>query len=713
MKLIAKYLKPYILMILLIVGLTYVQVQTELALPDYMSDIVTNGIQFSGVNDNIPKSINQNDMETISYFLNDSDCQKVLNQYTLVNKGENGVIDNQEIEFKENVYLLNEDYLDISDIIKNPLVYKYICTQANVIVTKENKDFILKGIESYLNSVKDNYDNIVKLSIKDIYTNVGLSISIIQNNYILKIGLEMILVSLLSIVVTLCSSYLAVKISTEVGKKLRRDIFNKVESFSSSEFSKFSTSSLITRSGNDITKIQNLIQIMLRMMLMAPMMGITSVFKVMRYPSVAWILLVAIGIMLGLIGLLIAVAVPKFSKIQKLVDKINSHMREFLDGILVIRAFNSQKIEEDKFDETNSSLTKIDRFVNRMMNIISPVMTFIMNGLTIAILWYSSKQIEMDVMSVGDMMAFMQYAMHVVMSFMFVSMLFFMIPRSLVSAKRINEVLNVENTILDKENPESLPLENGDLIFDNVSFKYPNAEEEVLSNISFKVSPKETVAFIGSTGAGKSTIIKLIPRLFDVTSGKITYCGKDIRDISQKELHERIGYATQKAILFQGSIKENIEFGRDVNEDELNDAIKTSQSLNIISEKEEGVDYLITQAGTNVSGGQKQRISIARALAKKANIYIFDDTFSALDYETDKKLRKELKELISKTNASVLIVGQRIATIKDADKIIVLDNGKIVGMGKHFELLDSCKVYQEIAYSQLSKEELENARTNA
>jgi len=403
---------------------------------------------------------------------------------------------------------------------------------------------------------------------------------------------------------------------------------------------------------------------------------------------------------------LIIFAIPKFEIVQKLTDKINSIMREVLDGILVIRAFNSQKVEEEKFDEINSEFRRIDLFVSNLMNIISPIMTLIMNGLTVMITWFAAKQIDIDVMTIGDMMAFSQYAIHVVMSFMFVTMLFFMIPRSLVSVKRIKEVLDTENTILDIDNPIELPKENGELVFDNVSFKYPNAEECVLEDISFTAKPAETVAIIGSTGSGKSTIVKLIPRLFDVSSGRISYCGEDIRNVSQKQLHEKIGYASQNAILFTGDIKSNIEFGRDLSEEELNKAIRISQSENIIKEKTDGINEMISQGGTNVSGGQKQRLSIARALAQDKNIYIFDDCFSALDYETDKKLRAALNELIEKTKATVLIVAQRISTIKNADKIIVLDNGKIVGEGKHQDLLKSCEVYQQIAYSQLSKEEL-------
>jgi ATP-binding cassette subfamily B protein len=417
-------------------------------------------------------------------------------------------------------------------------------------------------------------------------------------------------------------------------------------------------------------------------------MGITAVFKVLRYPNISWLLIVAIGVIVCAMIVLAVFAVPKFEVIQKLTDRINSIMREFLDGMLVIRAFNSQKTEEDKFEATNREYSRIERFVSGIMNIMGPVMTFVMNALTVSITWFAAKQIDIDAMTIGEMMAFSQYAIHVVMSFMFVTVMFFMIPRSLVSVKRIREILDTENTILDKEDPEVLPEENGELVFEDVSFRYPGAEESVLENISFSAKPGETVAFIGSTGSGKSTIVKLIPRLFDVSAGKISYCGKDIRDVSQKQLHERIGLASQKAILFTGDIRSNIEFGRDISEEDLNEAIRISQSENIIAEKLDGLQERISQGGTNVSGGQKQRLSIARALAQKKDIYIFDDCFSALDYETDKKLRSALNERIEKTKSTVLIVAQRISTIKNADKIIVLDEGKIVEDGKYEELIE-------------------------
>ncbi|MBQ0035895.1 MAG: ABC transporter ATP-binding protein [Firmicutes bacterium] len=700
MKYLFKYIKPYILVVLMIFVFTFVQVQTELALPDYMADIVTDGIQYAGIVETVPKAITSKDMNELLLFTKDD--EQILKQYSLIEKGNKAVVDNKEIEFIDDVYVLKEDYEDISSIIEMPIVSTYICHQQNLDVNTVD----ISTIQTNLKGLEENYSSMVKLYTGQLYRNVGLNCETIQTNYILISGLKMLGIAAISVVAQLVTTYLATKTAAKIATKMRKDVFEKVESFSSSEFSKFSTSSLITRTSNDVTKAQQLIQMMLRMMMIAPMMGLTAVAKVSQYPGVSWLLVVAICIIVAGMIVLAIFAVPKFEIIQRLVDKINSITREYLDGMLVIRAFNSQPQEEEKFDETNREFRKIDRFVSNMVNIAMPIMTLVLNGLTVAITWFSAKQIDLDVMSIGDMMAFSQYAMHVVMSFMIVTVMFFMIPRSLVSVRRIEEVMNTKNTILDDDNPETLPKENGVLSFNNVTFKYPGASESVLDNISFKANPGETVAFIGSTGSGKSTIIKLIPRLFDVSGGSITYCGHDIRKVKQADLHDKIGYATQKAILFSGDIKSNIEFGREISDADLNEAIDISQSRNILEENAEGIHTPITQGGSNVSGGQKQRISIARTLADKKNIYIFDDSFSALDYATDKKLRSELNELIKKTKSTVLIVAQRISTIKNSDKIIVLDEGKIVGQGTHEELLKNCDVYQQIAYSQLSKEEL-------
>ena len=698
---------------MVVVLFTFVQVQSELKLPDYMSDIVTNGIQYNGISENVPRAIGEKDLDKLSLFVDDLDSI-----YTLAEKDREYKVANQVVSFKENVYILNEDYDgSLDNELSKAMTYVFLAEKAGVDddtfkMLKDNpsmKKQYLEKFDEYVSGLQDNTASVSKFYIQSVYEDVGLNVETVQSNYILHEGLLMLGVALVSICAQLSSTYLATKIATNVAYRMRRDVYNKVESFASAEFSKFSTSSLITRTTNDITQIQQLTQMCLRMMLMAPLMGITSIFKVMRYPDMLWILLVAIGVIAFCMILLLIFALPRFKKMQTLIDKLNNVMRELLDGLLVIRAFNTERNEEKRFDVSNRELYDNDWHVNRTLISIMPIMMLTMNLLTIGILWYGAKLIDIDVMSVGDMMAFIQYAMHVVMSFMILAMVWTMVPRALVSLGRVNEVLSTENTIMDKDDTVDVPSE-GVLAFNDVSFKYPNAEENVLEHISFKALPGETVAFIGSTGSGKSTIVKLIPRLFDVSEGSITYGDHDIRDYSQKDLRNHIGYVTQKAILFKGTIKSNIEFGEEIDEDALNSAIDIAQAREIISEKELGIDEPITQGGTNVSGGQKQRISIARALAKRdANIFIFDDSFSALDYKTDKKLRDELTKMIEKKKSTVLIVAQRISTIKNADKIVVLDEGKIVGMGKHSELMKDCDVYKEIAYSQLSKEELEDA----
>ncbi len=698
---------------MIVVLFTFVQVQSELKLPDYMSDIVTNGIQYNGISENVPRAISEKEMNKLSLFVDDLD-----DIYTLANKDREYKVANQVVSFKENVYILNEDYDgSLDNELSKGMTYVFLAEKAGVdddtFKMLENnpslKEQYLEKFNEYVSGLQDNMGSVSKFYIQSVYEDIGLNVETVQSNYILHEGLLMLGVAFVSICAQLLSTYLATKIATNVAYRMRRDVYNKVESFASAEFSKFSTSSLITRTTNDITQIQQLTQMCLRMMLMAPLMGITSIFKVMRYPDMLWILLVAIGVIAFCMILLLIFALPRFKKMQTLIDKLNNVMRELLDGLLVIRAFNTERNEEKRFDVSNRELYDNDWHVNRTLISIMPIMMLTMNLLTIGILWYGAKLIDIDVMSVGDMMAFIQYAMHVVMSFMILAMVWTMVPRALVSLGRVNEVLSTENTIMDKDDTVDVPSE-GVLAFNDVSFKYPNAEENVLEHISFKALPGETVAFIGSTGSGKSTIVKLIPRLFDVSEGSITYGDHDIRDYRQKDLRDHIGYVTQKAILFKGTIKSNIEFGEEIDEGALNSAIDIAQAREIISEKELGIDEPITQGGTNVSGGQKQRISIARALAKRdANIFIFDDSFSALDYKTDKKLRDELAKMIEKKKSTVLIVAQRISTIKNADKIIVLDEGKIVGMGKHSELMKDCDVYKEIAYSQLSKEELEDA----
>ena len=704
MKFIFSYLKKYWFAVFMVVLLTVFHVLAELSLPEYMSNIVTNGIQYGGIEESIPEVINEEDLNRLLEFVDEKDKNSVIDNYHLIEANTPIELYNKEYSFNNNVYKLGN--VDVNKIIEKPLLYSYILDSQEIELSLDNKDEQIKYLDEELNKLSESSDNLLKLEVRNIYNHVGVDTVSIQTDYILRMGIVMLGISIINVITTLASAYFAIKTAARIAATMRLDIFKKVESFSATEFSKFSASSLITRTNNDVTKVQQLVQMMMRMMLISPLMGIVSVIKVLKYPALSWILIVAIAVIIMLMIILLVVAVPKFAIIQRLVDKINSIMREFLDGMLVIRAFNREKLEEEKFDQTNSELTSIDRRISKLMAIAMPIMTFIMNSIAVAIIWFSAKQIDMNVISVGEMMAFIQYAMHVVISFTLVSVTFFMVPRALVSVRRIEEVMNTDVSIKDKEETKSLPLENGDFVFDNVSFKYPGAEEKVLENISFTASPGETVAFIGSTGSGKSTIVKLIPRLFDVTEGSIKYCGIDIRDLKQHDLHDAIGYATQKAFLFKGTIESNIRFGRDISDLEVKEAIRVSQSKNIIEDKEDGINALITQAGTNVSGGQKQRLSIARALAQNKKIYVFDDSFSALDFETDKKLRAELDKVVKKNNATVFIVAQRISTIMNADKIIVIDKGNIVGMGSHSELLSTCEVYRQIASSQLSEKEL-------
>ena len=714
MRKLLRYLKPFWWIVILIVGLTFAQVQTELSLPDYMSNIVTNGIQYGGVENATPLVVEKTTMDHYLIFMDDSVKEEVLSHYELLNSGQEAVVSGQSVVFKNDVYYL-KDEVKLDDYFIKPIVYVSLIDNdensasiyETIATSDAAKDELIIKLDEATSSYADNLSSAAISALTQEYKQVGVNTEVLQTDYILYTGLEMLGISLLGVICQISSTYLATMVACKVAKNLRHDVFSKVESFSSAEFSRFSSSSLITRTTNDIQQVQMLIQMMLRIILIAPMMGIVSVLKVFRYPDLLWLLLVAIAVISLAMIITLLVAMPRFKKIQSLVDRLNKVMQEFLEGILVIRAFNYEKREEDRFDLANKALSKINLFVSRAMSVMMPFMMFVMNALTVLIIWFGAEQININAMSVGEMMAFIQYAMNVLMSFMIVAMIWIMVPRSLVSAERIFEVLDMESSINDIEKPQSFP-ENGELCFADVSFKYPKAEEYVLKNISFSAKPGETVAFIGSTGSGKSTLIKLIPRLFDVSEGRISIGDVDIRDMAQEDLREHIGYVPQKALLFTGTIESNIKFGKEVSDDRLNRAIEISQSSNIIAEKDEGLESPIVQGGTNVSGGQKQRLSIARALVKDAAIYIFDDSFSALDYQTDKRLREGLSKMIAKTKAMVLIVAQRISTIKNADKIIVLSDGEIVGMGKHEDLLKHCAVYQEIAKSQLSEEELAN-----
>ena len=529
-------------------------------------------------------------------------------------------------------------------------------------------------------------------------------------DYIWRTGVLMIGVSAATVVCSLAGSFFASRTAAKSSRDIRDALFKKVTAFSAAELEEFSTASLITRSTNDVQMVQQATVMILRLACFAPMMGIGAIIKALNTSvSLSWTVGLALLVILCIMAMAFFLVLPKFQVLQKKLDRLNLIMKERLSGILVIRAFNTERSEEKRFDDANVELTKINMFVNRAMSFMMPALMFVMNAVSILIIWAGAHLVEAQSLMIGDMLAYLQYAMHVIMSFLFITMIFIMIPRSAVSAQRIGEVLDVEPTIEDSETPVSLTDCSGTVQFRNVSFAYPDAEEKTLENISFTAQPGKTTAIIGGTGSGKSTLISLIPRFYDVTEGEVLLDGVNIRDLTQHDLREQIGYVPQKGLLFSGTIATNLQYGKDdASPEEMIEAAATAQAMEFIDEKEHGIDEEVSQGGTNVSGGQKQRLSIARALVKKPKIYIFDDSFSALDFKTDKALRDALKEKVG--DSTIIIVAQRINTIIDADQIIVLDEGKLAGIGTHEQLMEECQVYKEIALSQLSEEELERGR---
>lgn len=718
-----RYLKPYWMSVVAVVALIFAQVQCELALPDYMSDIVSYGIQYNGITSDVPEAMSEETLEHMAYFMSDEDYETVKDAYELseevsitgktytVNNAVYALKDDADASLKSVVdtpYLIvsmlgNEDAMKQMGIDNADAIWQAIALQP------EMADMISEKANETLGAyTEDNLYGAVRMSVASEYEAMGLSLESIQNSYIFHEGLIMLGIALLGSLAAIAAAFLASRAATGAARDMRKDVFEKVESFSNEEFSHFSTASLITRTTNDIQQVQNVLTMMLRIVMFAPMMGLTSLFKVLRYKNLADILGVAVVLMIGLMLVVFMIAMPKFRISQKLVDNLNLVAREQLEGMSVIRAFNNEDMEEKRFDKANKDITDLNIFINRLMAVVSPVMTCIMSGVTIAIIWIGASSIDLGTMQIGDMMAFIQYSTHVLMSFMIVAAIFIMLPRASVSANRVFEILETDVRIKDKDNPKHLPEGNATITFDHVSFAYPGAQQNVLEDISFKAEPGETVAFIGSTGSGKSTLINLLPRFFDVTEGAIRIGDVDIRDVTQHELRDRIGYIPQKGVLFSGTVESNLRYG-DENADQtaIENALAVSQAKEFVEKMPHGIEESIAQGGTNVSGGQKQRLSIARALVKKADIFIFDDTFSALDYKTDASLRQALNEMIEKTKATVLIVAQRISTIRNADRIVVLDQGRVAGIGTHDELMETCSVYQEIARSQLSQEELE------
>ena len=714
-----RYMKERWYYIVLIIALLFLQAYCDLALPDYTSKIVNVGIQQKGLEDGVPDTIREESMEQLCLFLDEKEADRVKENYTL----KDGIYQRKEISKEEREELnrilsvpmmaaqtfnSEEEAAKLEEQMQLPedtdlwqvlaAMPKEQFAQISAAVTEKMKEMP----ESIRTQAAVQY-------VLQEYEEQGIDVDALQIRYILFAGLKMLGMALVIMLAAVSVTFLSARVAAVLGRNLRNSVYRKVISFSGEELNHFSTASLITRSTNDIQQIQMVFAMIFRMVLYAPILGVGGVLKVLQTDvSMTWILGVAVASILLLVFVLFKVAMPKFKILQYRIDELNLVSREILTGISVIRAFSREKQEEERFEEANARLTRTNLFVNRCMTFMMPLMMLIMNGITVLIIYNGSHAVDAGTMQVGNMMAFMQYAMQIIMSFLMITMMSIMLPRAGVSAKRINEVLETEVTI---ENPEKILTpaaeEKGEIRFEHVSFAYPGADENTLTDIDFTVHKGETVAFIGSTGSGKSTLVNLIPRFFDVTEGRITVDGVDIRDMELHNLRERIGYVPQKAVLFSGTIDSNIRYGKKTaTEEDAVHAAQIAQAWKFIQEKDKGMHADIAQGGTNVSGGQKQRLSIARAIAKNPEIYIFDDSFSALDYKTDVVLRRALKK--ETKDATTLIVAQRISTILHADKILVLDEGKIAGQGTHKELMKTCEVYQQIAMSQLSKEELAN-----
>ena len=742
-----KYLKSSVASILIIVVLLVGQAACDLTLPQYTSNIVNVGIQQGGVENAAPTVIRVSEMNKLFLFMSQAEQDTVLQSYKKLDKADMTAADADKALkkypqlAKEPLYertAKDDETIDaLSRLLSKPMRVvmgfsgdnEEMGAMANqmlsslppqmagkdvfdvlAMMTDEQRSQMITAINDKMKEMPDSIlEQSAVVFVKQEYQAVGIDTDKLQNNYVLLTGAKMLGLALLSMLLTVLVGFIASRVAASLGKELRGRVFRKVVSFSHAELDRFSTASLITRSTNDIQQIQMLFVMLLRIVFYAPIIGIGGVIKVLNTnTSMAWIIVVAVMAVLTLVIVLFAVAMPRFKIMQKLVDKVNLVTREILTGLPVIRAFSTQKHEEERFDKANKDLTRTNLFVNRVMTTMMPMMMLIMNGITVLIMWNGAHGVDAGSMQVGDLMAFMQYTMQIVMAFLMISMFSIMLPRASVSAGRIEEVLQTEPVIRDPEQTVSFDdAKRGLVEFKNVSFRYPGAEENVLENISFTAKPGETTAFIGSTGSGKSTLINLIPRFYDITEGELLVDGADVRRVSQHDLRAKIGYVPQKGVLFSGTIASNLRYGNnDASQEELDKAAQIAQAADFIGEKPDGFDSEISQGGTNVSGGQKQRLSIARAIAIHPEIYIFDDSFSALDYKTDVALRKALKE--ETAGSTVLIVAQRISTILHAEQIIVLDEGKIVGKGTHKELLKTCEVYQQIAMSQLSKEELGN-----
>ena len=704
--------------IVLIFALLFGQAFCDLALPSYTSDIINVGVQQGGIPDSVPNQIRESSMDQLFLFMDSDQQQEVKEYYTL----KDGVYTHKKLKEEERDSLntiFGKSMLAVSSLqqpdTQNALAEKMQLPngadvpEAIAQLSDEARRQIMEQMTEKLDGMPESIVTQGAIRyLKNEYQEMGEDLDKIQMQYVLWSGIKMLLLAALIMIASVCVTFFSSRIAAKLGHDLRNKVYRKVLSFSSQEMDNFSTASLITRSTNDIQQVQMVYTMLFRIVLYAPILGIGGVLKVLHTDaSMTWILGIAVAAILILVAVLFGVSMPKFKKLQDLIDRLNLVSREILTGIPVIRAFSREKHEEERFEEANLRLTKTNLFVNRTMTFMMPLMMFVMNSIAVLIVWVGGHSINDGAMQVGDMMAFIQYTMQIIMAFLMICMISVMLPRAAVSAGRVDEVLTSETMIHDPKNPSHIPEEGkGKIVFDHVSFRYPGAEEDVLHDISFTAEPGKTTAFIGSTGCGKSTLVNLIPRFYDVTDGKITIDGKDIRNVSQHELREKLGYVPQKAVLFSGDIASNILYGNpDGSEAEMTEAATIAQATEFIEQKKKKYKSTISQGGSNVSGGQKQRLSIARAIAKHPDIYIFDDSFSALDYKTDATLRAKLKEKTSES--TVMIVAQRISTILHADQIIVLDDGQIVGKGTHKELLKNCEAYYQIASSQLSEKELE------
>ncbi len=738
---IAKYLKAYLGPLVLAVCLLFAQAICDLSLPNAMSNIVNVGIQQGGIEDAAPDALSADGMAFFTALMTDAQRDTVESAYTLVEDGSlqdqypqsaekpiyvlNGGADRGAVSavFGETTWTLfntlgaveaqqgapgtesgalsSDGSANIEDL---DLTQLYAMLPVIQVLPSAVLDDAREKAASVQDTLKQESGVVL---VGAMYRELGVDTDALEQSYITREGLWMLLLTLLSAGASICVSLFASRISSGLGRDLRRDVFHQVESFSNGEFDRFSTASLITRTTNDITQVQNVVMIGIRMLCYAPIMAIGGILMAVRKSlSMTWIVALAVVVLIGLVAVLFSIALPRFKKMQQFLDRLNLVARENLTGLMVTRAFSNQAFEEKRFDKSNRDLTGNQRFVNRLMSLMMPVMLFVLNGVSLLIVWVGSHQIAESQMQVGDMMAYMQYAMQIIMSFLMISAIFIMVPRASVSAGRIADVLETQPAVEDPAHPKDfVPEKAGVVEFDHVSFRYDGADEDVLHDVTFTALPGQTTALIGSTGSGKSTLVNLVPRFYDVTQGHVYVDGRDVREVRQKDLRGRIGYVPQKGVLLSGTIDSNLRYGReDATDADIRTAAEVAQATEFIDAKPEGMQSPIAQGGANVSGGQKQRLSIARALAKNPEIFIFDDSFSALDFQTDAALRKALKAHTE--NATILLVAQRVSTILDADQIIVLDEGKVVGKGTHKTLLKTCRTYYEIASSQLTKEEL-------